>query len=183
MLAKQPSTQRRFKKWKKKAVQRQYKKDRKNGGSYIFKPFRRGTGDNYNKAEEAFYKRMANDSTYRDLSKKAYDAEKKRLLAEKRYVDDDDEYSKYYSSKNAQRLLEESMKATAAKENYANKAVKFFAENELKDAKIKDLNITENIELAKKYLKTDKNIFYWDENLEYNPDSYYGDWVEKSRFK
>ena len=73
----------RIQKMEKKAVQKTYKEDRKNGGSFVFKSYRQGTGENYKKAKSDFNKKMINDSKYKELSKKAFDAEKKRLMSEK----------------------------------------------------------------------------------------------------
>ncbi len=167
----------------KKAVQKAYKKSRKEGGPYVLKPFRRGTGENYDKAAKDFYDRMKKDPKLKELSRKAFEAEKKRLLAEKGYSGDSDEYYKYINSKKGIRLANESENAQRAKEKYIDDLAKEFVNNELKDAKIKDLGITDHIDIAKKYLSTKEDFYEWDGNLEYNPDNYYDDWVEKIKFK
>ena len=126
---------------------------------------------------------MKKDPKLKELSRKAFDAEKKRLLAEKGYSGDSDEYYKYINSKKGIRLANESENAQRAKEKYIDDLAKEFVNNELKDAKIKDLGITDHIDIAKKYLSTKEDFYEWDGNLEYNPDNYYDDWVEKSKFK
>lgn len=171
-------------KMEKKAVQKTYKEDRKNGGSFVFKSYRQGTGENYKKAKSDFNKKMINDSKYKELSKKAFDAEKKRLMSEKKYINDEDKYNKYLNTKKAKTLDRASMMAADNKRKYAEEQVKKFVNDDLKNAKIKDLKITEHIDIAKQYLKNNDYVSIdFDDNLEYNPDNYYDKWVDKEKFK
>lgn len=73
----------RIQKLEKKTVEKRYKEDRKNGGGFVFKKYRYSTGENYEKAEKDFHKNIKKDATYKDLSSKAFEAEKKRLMSEK----------------------------------------------------------------------------------------------------
>ena len=174
----------RIQKMEKKAVQKTYKEDRKNGGSFVFKSYRQGTGENYKKAKSDFNKKMINDSKYKELSKKAFDAEKKRLMSEKKYINDEDKYNKYLNTKKAKELDRASMRAADDKRKYAEEQVKIFVNGDLKNAKIKDLKITEHIDIAKQYLKNNDYISSnFDDNLEYNPDHYYDKWVDEEKFK
>lgn len=169
-------------KLEKKAINKAYKERRKNGGSFVFKGYRASTGKNYDVANEGFQNKVAGDSKYRELSKKAFEAEKKRLLYEKKYVDDDDAYDKMYRSKEYQKLMNDSIKATEAKERRVKDIGKEYT-NTIKEAKLDDLGITKNRDIAKKYISDRFDDYYWDNNLEYNPDSFYESWVDKEKFK
>ena len=68
------------------------------------------------------------------------------------------------------------------KNSYVDRRAKAYVDT-IKDAKIKDLKITDNIEEAKKYISSSFYGSYWDNNLEFNYDHYYEDWVDKATFK
>lgn len=164
-----------------KAIKSAYKERRKNGGSFVFKSYRISTGKNFDAANAGFDKKVSSDSKYRDLSKKAFDAEKKRLLYEKKYINDDDAYDRMYKSKEYQKLEAASRKATAEKDRRVKELASQYVDT-IKEAKLNDLNITENRDIAKKYISAKFNDFYWDENLEYNVDNYYEPWVDTRKF-
>lgn len=164
-----------------KAIKSAYKERRKNGGSFVFKSYRISTGKNFDAANAGFDKKVSSDSKYRDLSKKAFDAEKKRLLYEKKYINDDDAYDRMYKSKEYQKLEAASRKATSEKDRRVKELASQYVDT-IKEAKLNDLNITENRDIAKKYISAKFNDFYWDENLEYNVDNYYEPWVDKRKF-
>lgn len=166
-------------KLERKAINATYKESRKNGGSFVFKSARRSTGKNFDKAEKDFEKKVLNDSNYKKLSKNAFDAEKKRLMAEKNYTD----YDKMYSSKEYKKLDKESQNATEKKDAYVKKMAKDYVSS-IKDAKIKDLNLSEeDSKLAKEFISSNFDSYIWDGNLEYNPDHYYEKWVDKEKYK
>ena len=76
------------------------------------------------------------------------------------------------------------MRAADDKRKYAEEQVKIFVNGDLKNAKIKDLKITEYVDIAKQYLKNNDYISSnFDDNLEYNPDHYYDKWVDEEKFK
>lgn len=170
------------------AIKNEYKRRKQNGGGFLFKSARISTGENFNKANADFDKVVASDKKYRDLSKKAFDAEKKRLMMEKSVIDkdgsyDEDAYDLLVRSKEYQQADSESKKATAAKNQRRSDLAKAYVDT-IKEAKLNDLKITgSDREIAKKYVSDRFDDFYWDENLEYNPDNYYESWVEKSHFK
>lgn len=175
------------KKLEKETINRAYKEKRANGGHYLLKQYRRSTGANYDKAMKDFGKHALNDKTYRELSKKAFDAEYKRLMAEKPYVDDDDKYGEYWGSKQSRDLTDASVKAKQAKDDYVKKLAQDYVDV-IKDAKIKDMKIKpEDVEFVKSCLSDkDNKPDIWDvydDNLEYNPDNFYEKWVEKEKFK
>lgn len=165
-----------------KAIKKEYKRFKKNEGHYLFPSARRSTGKNFDEAEKQFEKKVLGDKKYRELSKKAFDAEKKRLIAEKPYSKDMDKYDKYMKTKQYIDLTNASEKAGRAKEKYVEKMAKDYI-NTIKDAKLKDINITEYKEVAKNFLSSKFNDFVWDGNLEYNPDHYYESWVDSEKFK
>lgn len=165
-----------------KAIQKHYKEQRRSGGHIIFKPFRTSTGANYDKALTDYYESLKNDTRRRELSKKAYEAEKRRLIAEKPYINDDTKYDEYLRSKKARELHSESAKATRALDAYVSKKGKEYIDT-IKEAKLKDLNITKNKEVAKRYLNDKFEDYYLDESLTYNPDNYYDSWVDDAKFK
>lgn len=169
-------------KLEKKAISKEYKKRKASGEKLPLPFYRYSTGENYNRAQNEYYKKMETDEKYKSLSKKAFDAEKKRLMAEKGYVDDDEKYEKLSRDKEYLKLLQDSIDATKAKDQRQKQIAKEYIDS-IKEAKIRDLNITENSDFAKQYISSKFNDFYWDENLEYNPDSYYDKWVEKEKFK
>ena len=165
----------------KKAKADAYKQHKKNGGGYLFPSARQSTGKNYDKAVKEFDETLANDKRYKELSKKAFDAEKKRLLAEKPYALDEDKYDRYIKSKEYLDLVEASRKATKAKEaRVAELEAKYI--DRIKDAKLDDMKITEYRDIAKKYVDGFFQQQYWDENLEFNVDNFYEDWVDKEKF-
>lgn len=155
---------------------------------YKYEAQRTSTGKNYDEAVEKFHKGLNNDKTYDTLEKAAHDAEKKRLLYEKSMLNKDDEYPDYdtlFKSKEYRQLRDDSIKATKKLNNYVDNKINSYVDT-IKDAKIKDLNITENVELAKTFLRT--NFEYdlspkYNNNLVYNPDNYYEDWVDKAEYK
>lgn len=166
-----------------KAIKDTYKLRRENGGSYLFKSARKSTGKNFDKADKEFENKVLSDKKYKELSKNAFDAEKKRLMAEKGHNRDDYDYERLINTKEYDDLWKASKDATKKKNDYVKKLAKQYMDT-IKDAKIKDLNITDNIELAKKYLSGDfNNKYVWDMNLEYNDDNFYESWVDKERFK
>ena len=170
-------------KLEKKAIKREYKEHRRNGGSFLFKSARMSTGKNYNIANDNFEKVVSSDKKYRDLSKKAFDAEKKRLLSEKSVVDDDAAYEKLIRSKAYSKLEENSRKATEAKNKRVEELAKDYVDV-IKEAKLDDLKITgDDREKAKAYISDRFMNTYWDGNLDYNVDNFYESWVDKERFK
>ncbi len=180
--------ERKISRLEKRAISKNYKEHRKNGGHRISRFYRMSTGKNYDKANADFQKLVANDKEYKELSKKAFDAEKKRLLAEKKfgkYKDgslDYDAYEKYINTAAYKKLTDASEHAERAKSARVAKLAKDYTDT-IKNAKLDDLKITKNREAAKKYISSKFNDYYWDGNLAYNPDNYYEDWVEKEKFK
>ena len=177
----------------KKAIKEEYKRQIKNGGSHISKFYRTSTGDNYKKAEDAFQKKMEKDEEYKALSKKAFDAEKKRLLYEKKFLGDPDtdeyydnydkNYDKMVKSKEYQKLENDSIAATKAKDDRVKKVAKEYVDV-IKEAKIKDLKISDkDKEFAKQYISDRFYDHYYDLNLEYNIDHFYEKWVDNEKFK
>jgi hypothetical protein len=175
-------------------IRKAEKRALKANGKGVLRRYRSSTGENFNKAEKAFHDNLDKDKTYQNLSKKAYEAEMKRLMAEKEFYMDwdtsaeDEErirnaYYKYLDSKKAKDLYEASRRATEAKNAYVDKKAKEYL-NTLKEAKLKDLGITDNLETAKKYV-SDRWTHPWHSggNLEYDVDNYYEPWVEKEKFK
>lgn len=175
-------TQKGLQRLEKKAKKKEYKRGKKAGEhGYLFKSARTSTGKSYNKAVEEFGKQIANDKKYKQLSKKAFEAEKKKLLFEKPYYEKGQE-DKLYSSKQYLKLDAQSRKATKAKEN----RVKEFANSyidKIKDAKLDDMGVNKNRQEAKKFIDGIFDAHYWDGNLDYNPDNYYDSWVDKEKFK
>lgn len=149
----------------------------------MFKAFRDSTGKNFDEANRKFHESFENDQKYKELSKKAFNAEKERLMAEKKYVNDDEVYMKYLKSTEANELYRKSVEATRAKDAYVAQKAKDYIDV-IKEAKVKDLNITKNIDLAKKFV-SDKwtDNMYYDENLEFNPDNFYDSWVDEEKYK
>lgn len=164
------------------AIEKRYKENRKNGGGFVFKSYRRSTGKNFEEAESKFESTVLKTKEYDELAKKAFDAEKKRLMYEKKYVNDDDAYDRMLRSKEYQKLNAESVAATAAKRAYVDKMAKSYV-NVIKEAKLNDLNIMENRGIAKQFISDRFDAFVWDGNLEYNDDHFYEDWVDKQRYK
>lgn len=160
------------------------KKHAKETGNQALSPFRTSTGKEYDRVINDYKNRMKQDPKYRELSKAAYDAEMKRLLSEKPYADDPEKLDTYWQSDKYYDLSNESERAARAKEKYAETIGKKYIDA-VKDAKIRDLKITENVESAKKYLKNNFkwDLSYYDDNLEYNPDHWYDSWVEDKKFK
>lgn len=172
-----------------KLEQKKIDKNYKDKGQFVFKSARTSTGKHYDELVDEFTNSFSNDAKYKTLSKKAFDAEQKRLKAEKDAIDkskdQDLAYEKLMRSKEYKKLYDDSVKASRAKSDYVENVGKSYYER-VKDAKIKDLNITENVDLAKKFLKNNfKSDFnyYWDGNLEYNPDSYWEDYDPNRKFK
>lgn len=173
----------RIQKLEKKAIAKRYKEDRKNGGGFVFKQYRYSTGENYEKAEKDFHKNIKKDATYKDLSSKAFEAEKKRLMSEKPYINDDRKYTRFINSKQYIDLKNASKKATKAKDEYVKQYAKNYIDT-IKKAKMKDMGLSDSEhERAKKYISDKFYDFVWDGNLEYNPDSYYGRGIERYKNK
>ena len=170
------------------AIKNEYKRNRKNGGSFLFKSARISTGENYNRANADFDKIVSSDKKYRDLSQKAFNAEKKRLMMEKKVVDkdgiyDDEAYDRLTRSKEYQKVEAESQKAKKAKDSRLRELARSHVDA-IKEAKLNDLKISgPDREIAKQYISDRFDDFYWDENLEYNVDNYYEPWIDKERFK
>lgn len=170
------------------AIKSEYKRQKKTGGGFLFKSARISTGENYNKANANFDKIVSSDKKYRELSKNAFDAEKKRLMMEKRVIDkdgqyDDEAYERLIKSKEYQEADAASQAATAKKEQRVREIAKEYVDT-IKEAKLNDLRINgPDRAIAKKYISDRFDDFYWDENLEYNVDNYYESWVDDERFK
>lgn len=171
-----------IKRMEKKSISKEYKNRKASGKSVPLPMYRYSTGENYNRVQNEYDHKMENDAEYKRLSKAAFDAEKKRLMAEKKYINDDDKYDRYVNSPEYQKLWKESVEATKAKDARKNQLAKEYVDK-IKEAKLDDLKIIDNRELAKQYISSKFDDYYWDENLEYNPDSYYDKWVEKEKFK
>lgn len=176
-------------KLQKKAVNKVYKESRKNGGSFVFKPYRTSTGSNYDRVNSEYENTVSNDKKYKELSKRAYDAEMKRLLYERDHAYDkktgeldDDKYDAIWKSKEYLKLYNESEKATKAKEARVKEIANQYVDK-IKDAKLDDMKITEYRDVAKKYIDGSFDDFFWDENLEFNVDSYYEPGLEKQKFR
>lgn len=166
-------------KLEKQAINKNYKESRKNGGSFVFKSYRQSTGANYDKAVEDFGKRVLNDDKYKELSKKARDAEYKRLMAEKPYASDEAKYDEYMSSKQYKELTDASENAARAKEKYVQEKADAYIDT-IKNAKVKDMKIKDSdADFVKQYVSGKFDDYVWDENLEYNPDHYYTEGFEK----
>ena len=165
-----------------KAIQRHYRESRKNGGPMVFKSFRTSTGKNFDDAQKRYAKSLKQDPKRLELQRKAYEAEKRRLLAEKDYVDDDAKYNKYLSSEKAKKLYAESTKAAKELEAYISKKGKEYVDV-IKEAKLKDLNISDNKELAKRFVSGKFDDFFFTKSLTYNPDNYYESWVDNEPFR
>lgn len=170
-------------KMEKDAIASEYKRSRKNGGGFVFKSARMSTGENYNKANLNFDKVVSSDKKYKELSKKAFNAEKERLMYEKSAKGDDDAYEKLINSKEYMALDKKSEKATREKNKRLEELAKDYVDV-IKEAKLDDLKITgPERKKAKDYISDRFDDFYWDDNLEYNVDNYYEPWVDKARFK
>lgn len=168
-------------------IQKHYKEQRKNGGQMILKPFRTSTGKNFDEAEERFRMSMINDPKRLELQRKAYEAEKKRLMAEKPFANDPNgidfvKYDKYINSEKGKKLANESENATKALEAYISKKSKQYIDV-IKEAKLKDLNITDNKDIAKQYISGKFDDFIWTGSLMYNPDNFYESCVDNEPFK
>lgn len=176
-------------KLQKKVVNKVYKENRKNGGHFVFKPYRTSTGSNYDRVNSEYENTVSNDKKYKELSKKAYDAEMKRLLYERDHAYnkktgelDDDKYEAVWKSKEYSKLYDESEKATKAKDARVKEIASQYVDK-IKDAKLDDMHITEYRDIAKKYIDGSFYDFFWDENLEFNVDSYYEPGIEKQKFR
>jgi len=157
----------------KKAQKQAYKEHRKSGGGFLFRSARKSTGKNFDEAEKNFENVVLNDSKYKDLSKQAADAEKKRLLMEKGIDPNSTKYDKLINSKEYREATNISEKADRAKERRVNQLAKKYVD-QIKEAKMSDLKIRdEDKEIVKQYLSGDFNSFVWDGNLSYNPDNAY----------
>lgn len=135
-----------------------------------------------------FKESFQTDKKYKELSKKAFDAEKKRLMAEKQAYRngemDDALYEKIFSSKEYAKLHQDSVDARNRKEEYVHNVAKKYV-NAIKDAKMKDLHISKKDKaFARDYISDSLSDFtYYDRHLEYNPDNYYEPWVDSEKFK
>lgn len=180
----------RVKRKEKKRIKKTYKNYRKNGGHYLFKSARYSTGENFEKASKEFQNVMSKDKKYRELSKKAFDTEKKRLLYEKKYFNegkkngwsDDDVWDALSQDNRYRKLNVESEKAANAKDKRVSEVARSYVDT-IKEAKLNDMNITKNRDVAKKYVSDTFYDHYWDGNLEYDPDNYYERWVDDEKFK
>lgn len=175
-----------YRKLEKQTINKYYKK---NGRGYVFRLARDSTGKNFDRVETEFQESFENDKQYRDLSKKAFDAEKERLMAEKKYMqehpDDDTAWDDFYNTDYGWDLYKKSEAATEAKDKYMSDKAKTYVDK-IKEAKLDDLGITENRQEVKKYL-SDKwnNQLYFDDNLEFNVDTAWepGWDIENEKFK
>ena len=180
------------------AIKKEYKRRKKAGETVPFKRYRNSTGQNYNRVEKEYSKKLetiTKDAEYRKLSKAAYDAERKRLMSEKKFYNkkdgtyDDDKYEKHINSAEYKKLDKASEEATRKKEEYAEKRqaqIKSEYVDKFKDAKLDDLEIfdKESRDNAKQWVDANiRTIYVYDDNLDYNIDNFYEDWVEKEKFK
>lgn len=174
------------KKIEKKAIKREYKRGKKSGEhGFIFKSSRTSTGSNYNKVYDELINTIKSDKKYRELSKKAFDAEKKRLLSEKKVYDKDGsdlDYTKLINTKEYEKLYNDSYNAEKRKSNRVRYIEKQYVDK-VKEAKLSDMRIVKNRDKAKKYVDGVIRTYYDDMNLEFNYDNYYEPWVDKKRFK
>lgn len=165
------------------ARENKYKEDRANGGGHVFKYARVSTGKNYDKAVEDYYNQLASDKKLAALSKKANNAEYDKIMIEKKAYDkvsdlDDSDaeweaINKVYGSKKYLDLDTKSQKYTKEKEDYIKRIAESYIDK-IKEAKLTDLNITgEDRKIAKAYISDRFNDFYWDGNLDWNPDNFY----------
>ena len=53
----------------------------------------------------------------------------------------------------------------------------------IKEAKLKELNISDNKELAKRFVSGKFDDFFFTKSLTYNPDNYYESWVDNEPFR
>ena len=177
-----PAGEKRYAKQIRKAEKRAVNRNPSNKAT--LRPYRDSTGENFDRVEKEFHDSFKNDKQYRKLSEKAFDLEKKRLLFEEPYYrkfeqyDDTRYIDELYKNKEYVKLTKQSKAATNAKNAYVAKRAKEYVDR-LKEAKLDDLNITENRETAKKYVSNKwNNQDYWDKNLEYNDDSSFADYGE-----
>lgn len=154
------------------AIKKHYKESRKQGGSYLVKGARRSTGKNYDKAEDEFEGKVLSDKKYKELSKKAFDAEKKRLMYEKGMYDEDGNVTVSKFSKFS-KLDDESRRALEKRNEYVEKMARDYSDT-IKDAKIKDLNVSESeAKYIREFISGEFNDFIYEDNLVWNPDNYY----------
>lgn len=189
----QAKYEKQIRKIEKRAINKRYKEQLKNGGSHIYKPFRVSTGVNYEQVVTDFKEKMKHDTKYRELSKKAFDAEKARLLYEKRYpewIANGDE-SRLYSDDKYWKLVNDSEEAGKTKYSYMSKIAESFVEI-AKDARIRDMGISEveDSKIAKQFISDrfhdelfSQDFSYYDNNFEYNEDHFYRPDIETNKFK
>ena len=179
---------RKIRKLERKAIKQEYKTRKKNGGGFVFKSARKSTGENFNRVQKEFDNVVKNDKKYQELSKRAHDLEKKRLLMEKPSYNsktgmpDDDKYEAIVNSKAYRDLTSASEKAADAKRARVKELSNSYVDR-IKDAKLDDMKITKNRDAAKKFVSGRFDDFYIDDNLQYNPDYYYEPWVDKQKYK
>lgn len=139
----------------------------------------------YSKKYDEFNKRLSNDKELQKLSKKAYDAEYKRIMKEKDVIDDDDKYDALINSKEYLNLDKASQAATEAKNKRIDELQKQWTE-ELHNAVLDDLGATkeENRQIARDILQkmSAYKVMINDLNLDWNPDNYYEEGFEKHKY-
>ena len=143
------------------------------------------TGKNFDKAESDYQKMLENDAKRKELSKKAHEAERKRLLSEKPFWKDGDgvpkdqgKYEEFLRSEEYKKLSSDSFKATQELEAYISKKGEEYVDV-IKEAKLKDLNITKNKEVAKRYLSETFDKWFFDfDDLTYNEDNSYSTLID-----
>ena len=175
-------------KLEKKQQNRARKAYQKKAGHHVFSFAWHSTGKNYDEVNENFKKSFKTDTTYKELSKKSFDAEKKRLMLEKTaYKNGKTDYALYekiVNSKEYIKLTQASDDAANRKEEYVRNVAKTYV-NAIKDAKMKDLHISEKDKaFARDYVSDSLDDFdYYDGRFQYNPDNYYEPWLDSEKFK
>lgn len=175
-------------KLEKKQKNRARKAYQKKEGHHVFSFAWHSTGKNYDEVYKNFKKSFQTDKTYKELSKKAFDAEKKRLMLEKQAHRngelDYDLYEKIINSKEYGKLAQASEDAANRKEAYVRNVAKEYV-NAIKDAKMKDLHISEKDKaFARDYISDSlKDFEYYDGRFQYNPDHYYESWLDSKKFE
>lgn len=177
-----------IRKLQREAVKSEYKRNKiEDPKRASYRRQNRSTGKNFNKVNEEFEDMVLSNPEYRELSKKAFDAEKKRLMMEKPAYNKktgmayEDKYEKIVSSDAYRKANDESERAEWAKQNLVDQFAKEWTDK-IVEARLDDLGITENREIAKEYINKKFDDFVWDGNYEYNPDNWYTPSVDKWRY-
>lgn len=194
-LTEEGRTRKGIKKLEARAVKEKYKSDLKNGGNHLFKFVRTSTGANYDKAVDKYQKQLESNKELKRLSKEAHNAEMDRLLLEKKVYDKfmskdifdtdgyNDELYELYGSKKYLDADTKSQLATDRYEKYLQKLSDSYID-QIKEAKLSDLNISgKDREIAKQWISDRFRDYYWDGNLQWNPDNYYEPGMEIRKFK